>query len=293
MAPHKSGQKAADVFPYRKNSFTRGFILLLAWSFLVSGCASASLVNDRYAQNHGWLVEEAATARFHHRLYATSENPGDYLDVYIEGDGRPWRYRTEISIRPETRWPLMLRMMSRDKQAALYVTRPCYSEEVVRLNCNPWVWTHGRYSPEVVESMSEVIRQWVSNHAVSAVNLYGHSGGGSLAMLMAAKIPQVRNVVTIAGNLDTKAWTDYHDYSPMAGSLNPALVRLPDSIHQYHYLGEDDENMPASLFPFKNRPPTINVQVFPGVSHLYGWGSRWPTILEQTALVKVNRDKKQ
>jgi pimeloyl-ACP methyl ester carboxylesterase len=52
------------------------------------------------------------------------------------------------------------------------------------------------------------------------VLLIGHSGG-ALAILLAARVPQVVAVVTIAGNLDTDVWTKLHGYLRLQGSLNP------------------------------------------------------------------------
>ncbi|CAL1241117.1 protein of unknown function [Candidatus Methylocalor cossyra] len=42
------------------------------------------------------------------------------LHVYLEGDGRPWQTRWHIAEDPTPREPVMLRLMARDHQAALY-----------------------------------------------------------------------------------------------------------------------------------------------------------------------------
>ena len=220
---------------------------------------------------------------FEHRVYySAGRQPLTTLHVYIEGDGRPWFRREQINPRPETPLPLMLRAMARDPSPALYLTRPCYNARVDLRNCGPWYWTDGRYAPRVVDSMAAALRRWVEAHRMEEISLYGHSGGGALAMLLAARLPAVARVVTIAANLDTAAWTRYHDYSPLRGSLNPVMRRLPASVSQFHYLGADDRIVPTGIFPFANRPPGIKVKVVAGQTHTCCWVRQWPDILDET-----------
>ena len=220
---------------------------------------------------------------FDHRVYfSAGRQPSTSLHVYVEGDGRPWFRREQINLRPETPLPLMLRAMARDSSPALYLTRPCYNARVDQRNCGPWYWTEGRYAPRVVNSMAAALRRWVEAHPAQGISLYGHSGGGTLAMLLAARLPAVERVVTIAANLDTAAWTRHHGYSPLRGSLNPAARQLPASVSQFHYLGADDRNVPTGIFPFANAPPAIKVRVVAGQAHNCCWGEQWPGILDET-----------
>ncbi len=52
--------------------------------------------------------------------------------------------------------------------------------------CGPLLWTHRRYSPEVVASMVAALRSFLSMHPFRRVVLIGYSGGGTIAWLMAA-----------------------------------------------------------------------------------------------------------
>jgi len=76
--------------------------------------------------------------------------------------------------------------------------------------------------------------------------LVGHSGGGTLVMLMAEIMPNVKAVVTIAGNLQVKQWTEFHKYSELTGSLDPSFRRkLNDDIKQIHFYSPNDEVIKA------------------------------------------------
>ncbi len=264
----------------------------ISLALLLSACASASKQNDRFAARHGWQIENVEGIGFVHRLYYTEgDEPSTELHVYIEGDGRPWFRRDRINLRPETALPLMLRAMARDRRPSLYLTRPCYHQQVTSRACSPWYWTQGRYALEVVASMVAVLHKWIDRHRFERVALYGHSGGGTLAMLLASRLSDTDRVVTVAANLDTAAWTRFHGYSPLLGSLDPALEVIPEKVRQFHYLGADDTNVPTGIFPFENSPPRVNVRIVPGQSHQCCWLDKWAEILAETHRSTVEQQR--
>jgi esterase/lipase len=113
--------------------------------------------------------------------------------------------------------------------------------------------------------------------------LIGHSGGGVLAMLLAPRIPNVKMVVTIAANLDIDRWTQYHGYSPLLSSLNPATqAPLPDNIVQLHLVGESDSNVPIQLVrPVIDKQSNAQLLHYPGYDHTCCWTESWPSILDR------------
>lgn len=260
----------------------RVFTLLSLFS-LIGGCASVSEINDGFARDHGWSVSSQQGELFHHRLYLSGE-PSGRLHVYIEGDGRPWVRRVQINPQPEESRPLMLRLMAQDLVPAVYLTRPCYNREVGLSRCQPWYWTQGRYSEDVVASMTKALQSVIQKHEIKAVNIYGHSGGGVLGTLLANRIPEVKNLVTVAANLDINVWTDHHQYSRMEGSLNPVDEALRRDVRQFHYLGAEDDNVPPEIFPLASHPPQVLVKVLPTENHVCCWEKHWSSILEQTSL---------
>ena len=205
------------------------------------------------------------------------------LNVYLEGDGSPWMFRTIVMRDPTPRRPLMLALMSLDTQPAIYVGRPCYNGHFDDDGCESNLWTFGRYSVTVVDSMASAIRALAKRQGANDVRLYGHSGGGALAMLLAAKLPQVSRIVTLAGNLDTDAWTRHHRFTPLFSSLNPADQQpLAESVSQWHFVGTADGVIPPELVRESiMRQPQAEAYALTGFTHGCCWADIWPDILER------------
>lgn len=263
-------------------------VVVLLW---VSGCASTSRINDRFADDHGWEQHAIKGTVFTHRVYFSPGDGAGVLHVYIDGDGRPWLRPTVINLRPEVPRPLMLQAMALDEHPALYLTRPCYHQQFDADKCDPWYWTYGRYAPEVVESLAAVVQRWVDSHGHATVRVYGHSGGGSIAMLMARHLADVDGIVTVAANLDTAAWTRFHGYTALVGSLNPVVSALPLGVAQFHYLGGEDNNVPPGIFPAIESRSNIAVRIVPAQGHRCCWLADWPTILEETDLFIMQKKR--
>jgi pimeloyl-ACP methyl ester carboxylesterase len=205
------------------------------------------------------------------------------INVYLEGDGLPWITRTRIAKDPTPRIALARRFMARDPGPSLYLGRPCYHGLAQSPGCSPWLWTHGRYSEEVVESMVAALRRTLGPETDRELTLIGFSGGGVLAMLIAARMEQVTSVVTIAANLDLNAWADQHGFSRLSGSLNPATEPpLPARIQQTHLAGGRDLRVPADLSnSVAARQPSARFLVIPDFDHNCCWEQAWPGILAE------------
>ena len=203
------------------------------------------------------------------------------LHVYLEGDGRPWLTRHQVASDPTGRDLLALRLMARDPLASIYVGRPCYHGLATDRGCQPWWWTHGRYSPEVVRTLVAAIKGILPPRPLARITLIGYSGGGVLALLIAPHLEGVVQVITIAANLDTDAWAEYHGYSPLSGSLNPARqAPLDEDIRQLHLIGNQDARVPlASLTAYLARNPRATLRVLPGFDHRCCWVEQWPDII--------------
>ena len=50
---------------------------------------------------------------------------------------------------------------------------------------------------------------------------FGHSGGGTLAVLLAPRFAETTDVVTIAAKLEIDAWAGLHGHARLAGSIEP------------------------------------------------------------------------
>ncbi|MFT5332599.1 MAG: pimeloyl-ACP methyl ester carboxylesterase [Halioglobus sp.] len=239
--------------------------------------ACSGQVQKRIAAEAGFAAFQVQGDGFRHQVY-TKHGRGNVVHFYLEGDGRPWLSPGRISLDPTSRQPLMLRLMTLDEAPAVYLGRPCYMG-VVDDRCSPVWWTSNRYAPDVVQSLSAVIDQFSGN--APGIALFGHSGGGTLAMLLAGRRSDVNVVVTIAGNLDIQAWTQEHGYSALAGSLNPAdQIPLASHVRQYHLVGSEDHNVSASLIqPVILKQVGAALRVVEGYDHSCCWNELWPEVL--------------
>ncbi len=167
--------------------------------------------------------------------------------------------------------------MAHDPNPSLLLGRPCYHGVET---CEPVHWTLGRYSEAVVESLVAAFKRVVSPDR--PVVLIGHSGGGTLAMLMAPRLPQVEAVVTVAGNLDVAAFTEHHGFGAFTGSLDPAaLPPLPERVRQMHLVGGRDEVVPPAIVEAAiRRQPGARRVNSPENGHNEGWVTVWPNVLE-------------
>jgi len=208
------------------------------------------------------------------------------LHVYLEGDGSPWMFRTIVMADPTPRRPLMLSLMSIDTAPSVYLGRPCYNGHADDEGCNSDLWTFGRYSVTVVNSMASAIRALAKRQNASEVWLFGHSGGGALAMLLAADLNEVSRIITIAGNLDTDAWTSHHRFTPLFSSLNPARQPpLRESVSQWHFVGSADGVIPPEIVrQVIMRQAQAEAYSLNGFTHGCCWESVWPKILQGLAL---------
>lgn len=203
------------------------------------------------------------------------------IHIYLEGDGLPWATRYRVAPDPTPRSPLALRLMASDPAPSIYLGRPCYFGLTEGDPCSPWLWTHGRYSPQVVDSMRAAIASVLPPDSTARITLIGYSGGGVLAALIAPRLAGEVRLVTIAANLDIDAWADHHGYSRLSGSLNPAgQPPLDARIEQLHLTGGRDQVVPsATSARFLARNPGAAVRSFGGYDHRCCWREGWPEIL--------------
>ena len=252
----------------------------------LAACATPAERLERQAITLGFVPISLRGEGFRHRAYmAGAQDGADTLHVYVEHDGTPWLGTWQVSEDPTPRAPFALELMARDVGPRLFLGRPCHFEPKDDAACGPLVWTHRRYSPEVVASMVVALHDFTALHHFRRVVLIGYSGGGTLAWLMARQVPETVGVVTVAANLDIDRWTAIHGYSPLAGSLNPALLpALSRAIPQLHYAGGRDRNVPPAVVEsFHRGHPEARVVIIADFDHACCWAERWPEFLREAA----------
>jgi pimeloyl-ACP methyl ester carboxylesterase len=224
---------------------------------------------------------ELQAGQFQLRAFDRIDPGATHLSVFLEGDGRPWTRRgTRIAVEPTTHNPLALRLAIATPGAVLYLGRPCYLGHAGDDGCKPELWTSGRYSDTVVSAMAEALRAYVSAHELRTVTLVGHSGGGTLAVLIASRVAAVTQVITLAANLDIVAWAHLHGYLPLDSSLNPSeLPPLAPHIRELHLLGARDLDVPAQTASrYLDRISPSAVMTFDEYDHACCWERDWKRI---------------
>ena len=207
-------------------------------------------------------------------------------NVYIEGDGLAWISPGRMSLDPTPKNPVALHMAAFDRAENLvYLARPCqYSGMADKSPCPSKYWTDARFAPEVIAAYHEALDNIRRMYDVTGFHLIGYSGGAGVAALVAAERKDVLSLRTVAGNLDTEAFTSYHNVSPMAGSLNPVTV-APQlaTLPQHHFIGGNDQVIPPAIFHSwsQSSGPSDCVRhtIVTENQHENGWAEKWPSLL--------------
>jgi len=254
----------------------------------VSGCASHNpeATAEKISKLGRLQAAEIKGGKFVLRVYYRFDSPGKPLRIYLEGDGRAWLSRSRASRNPSPKNPVALKLAAQDVgENVMYIARPCqYVFFSKNPKCKYPYWTHKRFAPEIIDSVSAVIDIGKKRARANQLEIIGFSGGGAVAILTAARRSDVASIRTLAGNLDHKAWTRHHQIDPLNGSLNAAdVAEKVAHIPQTHYVGSRDEiigSYVAESFRSKTLKDTcIKVQVISGVSHTKGWEQVWPDLL--------------
>ena len=250
---------------------------------LLGGCAGPSERFAARASALGFGAARVAGEGFAHIVYrAAGPQPdgGRLLHVYLDGDGTPWE-RGRPAADPTPREPLVLGLMALDPASSVYLGRPCYHGLAAAPPCVPALWTDARYSEAVVVSLAAAARRLLAMTGHTEIVWLGYSGGGTLAMLLAARMAETAGVVTVAANLDVDGWADLHGQSRLAGSLSPARrPPLPPRIYQRHYAGGRDRVVPPGIVAGGEIVPET-LRVVPEYNHTCCWLELWPRVLQE------------
>lgn len=274
------------------NNFPAVFLAVMA-TLLLGACAGVASHatrlqhSDALAAASGWQRIDLDAGTFQMAAWAPATSAEEaVLTVYIEGDGQAWITRTLVSPDPTPIHPTALELALRHPRgAAAYLARPCqYVAGADARNCSPVFWTDKRFAPEVVAATMIAVDQLKARAGARRLVLVGFSGGGAVAALVAARRNDVDMLITVAGNLDHKAWTDHHHVPPLTGSLNAADAwQALAGLRQRHFIGGADTVINrATIAPYVARFPPgqrPQVTVIDGHDHQCCWARDWPALL--------------
>lgn len=263
------------------------FAMLVAACSASAGCASLDrdANADSIARPVGLTRMLIKTDPFVLTTFARIRDPGQPVTIYIEGDGLAWLSRTEVSLDPTPREAMGLTLAALDPSPnVVYLARPCqFTPRAKNPTCGIPYWTGKRFAPEVIAAMGRAVDQVAAQVPGQKINLVGYSGGGAVAVLMAAERKDVASIRTVAGNLDHVEVNRIAKVSPLSGSLNAIdmagqVARIP----QIHYSGTADTVVPPTIaerFRQAAPSPCVTVKTIPGVSHEAGWKEHWSSIV--------------
>lgn len=272
--------------------------LALAATSTLAACSSPFMreqVAKRIA-SPAWMVErQIAAGPFALTAYERMHTNHAPATVYIEGDGKSWVSRNEAALDPTPTNPVALNLAAMDKSKNVaYLARPCQFSKTAggTTPCDKKYWTGQRFAPEVLEAMNAALDNMKRQYDITEFHLVGFSGGGNIAALLAAKRPDVVSLRTVAGNLDHRTHSEYHNVSYLEGSLNaidiaPQLADMP----QRHFVGGQDKIVPpvlsAKFVQALGSDRCADITLIQEAEHDNGWADKWPELLKMPVACKT------
>lgn len=254
--------------------------------FILSGCTTTLSTKieqaDLVASTAGFQKKLVKGGDFVITTYQRISDSNKPYVFYIEGDGSIVSGRS-ISDNPTPYNVMLLELATMDNRSnVVYVARPCqFTPMELNPQCMQDYWVDKRFAEEVVESINSVISTISKNQPISLV---GFSGGGGIAVLVAARNNHVKDMITIAGNLDIKNFSKYHEIYALKESLNPIdYAKQIRYIPQLHISGSEDKIVPghivADIYIKVSASDCVKGKVFSGITHTKGWKDVWKDVL--------------
>jgi pimeloyl-ACP methyl ester carboxylesterase len=215
--------------------------------FFVAGCSGISAPDKFY-------YSEIKTSVFEIAAWKKLGDNNYPIRIYIEGDGDAFNYRGLPTNNPTPSNRLVQELAFNDPAPnVVYIARPC--QFIQNSNCTQKYWTSARFAPEIIDSMTDAIKQLAGKNPII---LIGYSGGAQIAQMINTR---PLKIITIAGVLNHNEWTQFHSDAPLVDSLPaPALANVP----QVHFVGEKDKIVPPELFKVKEI-------IISNATHTKGW----------------------
>lgn len=257
----------------------------------ITGCAAPP--TDKLAVQNKFKKTYVQTTKFNLASYQKILQPGAPVNIYIEGDGSAWVSRYRLATDPSPRYGTTMQLATLDPNPnVVYLARPCqYSPQDLKNVCNSKYWSLARYSSEVVSALDNAISQIKQQCNSKQINLIGYSGGGALAVLIAAQRTDIASIRTVAGNLDLDTMDKIHNTTPLSESLNPLAVACQiNHIPQLHFVGGKDHIVPEKVArSFVNTAglDAATVVVIKKAAHNTQWDKHWSYLLQLECISKV------
>ena len=206
----------------------------------------------------------------------------DVLHVYIEGDGAAWPTPLHPPRDPTPDRPVALALAAQDRApAVVYLGRPCqFPGAADPRACPVKYWTSHRFAPEVLEAYRHTLDTLKARAGATRLRLFGYSGGGVIAALLAMSRTDVVQLVTIASPLSVAEWTSWHQVTALTDSLDPGTQAglLPRAVH---FVGGKDTVVPPEVVRGFAGRTGGRLRVVHDFDHQCCWSRDWPRLLEE------------
>ena len=269
------------------------FISFLFLPLIITACLNKPYLRHEVAQRIGspaFMIKRTIPADpFLLTVYERMHQRHAPANVYIEGDGMNWLSPSTKSLDPTPTNPVALHLAAHDKaKNVVWMARPCQYTKLLDEGkaCDNDYWTGARYAPEVITSMNNALNEIKRRYNITEFNLIGFSGGGAVAAILAATRDDITSLRTVAGNLDHEMHSQYHNVTPLYGSLN-AIDYAHDlaDMPQHHFIGGQDEIVPPAILHsyLQAIGPSncVHYSFIQEAEHEAGIVEKWPTLLNE------------
>lgn len=272
-------------------------LAILAMLLVLPGCTGILYGNRLDVARH--IAGEAGMVEFRTDVgdfvltgFRSRHRLASSIALYIEGDGFAYESRTRPSADPTPKDPVGLRLAAVATRhtdpdtAVVYLARPCHylRGDGDLKHCSVYYWTLHRFAPEVIQAYRNALKSLKSQLGATSVEVYGYSGGGTVAALLAGSMDGITSLTTFAAVLDLDKWVEVRSLTPLTGSLNPAEAVGLARVQQTHYIGENDERVPLVIAQSYVRRigGTAENSLFlaPNVDHDCCWDRFWASGFE-------------
>lgn len=256
-------------------------------SLILTACASQPNLAQlqQSANTKAMQLVDVASHRFAIRTYQRLLDQHAPIHVYIEGDGFAYINAAQASNDPTPHTATGLALALADNAAnVVYLARPCQYTLAKSPSCNVAFWTSARFSEPIIAAMDDALNQIKQAHGTQKMALIGYSGGGAVAVLLAARRTDIQSLRTVAGNLNHQAVNQFHHVSPMPQSLNAIdVTNQIRQIPQVHFVGGQDTVIPSFIAQqFAQKVGACaQLSMVKNASHSDGWQENWPQLMQQ------------
>lgn len=252
---------------------------------IVTSCASQIHKLQYKGAVQGFETRVIETPVHKLTIQGRTQTKTDPVVIYIQGDGNAFR-RFQVSSNPTPTSFIVPNFMYNDWSVnRIYISRPCmYHDLKSDPRCNYKVWSLERYGENTVASINHAI-DLLKPTKKQKIKLVGFSGGGAIAILIAARRDDVISIKTIAANLSEKELTKDKGVTELTGYDPIDFAKKVSNIPQLHLYGDEDKTIPTWVsenFVKAANSKCVKRRLVKDATHTEGWNKVWKKVARET-----------